>query len=340
MKFIDSIYYKTLVALYRLNKGAKGPTKSTLVNAIYEALIIGEEGINAAKLDMCLSTATDDWLDYWGNLFGVPRYQDEKDDPYRLRIIEEIIAPKNTIEGIQRATSRYINLVNKEELIPESIRVFEPWTQLLKLDVRGVLDGFGRIMSPDYWNYSIIDVTLPESNYLTPDLIKYLNKIKAAGVKLVFSVSPRFGIITDKDRAERNTHVYQRIYATYCINAKDIDPYMFATMPRGNVSNFLDNIKNTKLDDMGLLEGRQKVYWGGIGLNREVYFTGPLRNYFGGILSLEDYHTFLRKEEVTIEEAIELDRQAQEGTRTKEGPFSLRLKPIEIKTERIVNDGR
>lgn len=340
MNFFNSIYYKTLVALYRLNDNGNGRSKSIVVNAIYEGLLVGKEGLDKAKLEMSLETATEDWLDYWGNLFGVPRWYDEGDDFYRKRIIDEVITPKNTIEGIQKGASRYINLVNKEDLLPESIRVFEPWTQLLKLDERGVLDGFGRLMSHDYWNYSIIDVTLPESNYLTKDLINYLNRIKAAGVKLVFSVSPRFKIITDKDRAERNTHVYNKIHGIYCIQVSEIDPTIFSTAPMGSLDKIKDSIENTVLDGPGILEGKQKIYWPGIELTRSYQATGPIRNYFGGILSLEDYKRYLQKEEVSIGEAIELDQEVKTSTREKEAALSMRLKAIEIKRERIDENGR
>ncbi|MBU5669500.1 hypothetical protein KQI68_06565 [Peptoniphilus sp. MSJ-1] len=333
MNFLNSIYYKTLVALYKLNTDKDGRSKSVLIDAIYEALRIGDEGLQNGKLAMALDTATGEWLDYWGYVLGVSRDFGENDDDYRFRIIEEIIAPKNTIEAIKRATARKINKGHKEEFIPESIRVFEPWTELIILDERGVLDGTSRIISYDYWIYSVIDISLPDSSYITPDLIKYLNKIKAGGVKIVFSLAPRWDIITDIDRLERNTHVWEKIHRNTYIDVKEVDNTIFHTVPIGATNE--EDIQNTILDGFSLLEGKQIIYWDGVELSRSYYGTGTIRNYAGGYLSLEDLAVIMQKENPTIADALEYERQAIEGTREKEGKFNISLKPIEIKTERI-----
>lgn len=67
MKFINSIYYKVLVAVYKLNENSSDTSKNVIVNAIWQALIIGKDGIDKAMLEMALETATEDWLDFWGN---------------------------------------------------------------------------------------------------------------------------------------------------------------------------------------------------------------------------------------------------------------------------------
>lgn len=334
MKFLNSIYYKTLVALYKLNTDKDGRSKSVLIDAIYEALRIGDDGLQKGKLAMALDTATGEWLDYWGYVFGVPRDYEEDDDTYRIRIIEEIIAPKNTIEAIKRATARKVNKDHKESFIPESIKVFEPWTELIKLDERGYLDGKGRLISYDYWIYSVIDISLPESSYITPELIKYLNKIKAGGVKIVFSLAPRWEIIVDKDWAERNTHVVNKIYKTHYIEVNNADNTIFSTVPEGDFSLGIEGLENTILDGIGLLEGRRLIYWDGIEQGRAYYGTGILRNHLGGILSLEDFANLLNKEDPTLEEAFALEEESFNGSREEEGRLTMTLKAIEIRNER------
>lgn len=302
MKFLNSIYYKTLVALYKLNTDKDGRSKSVLIDAIYEALRIGDDGLQKGKLAMALDTATGEWLDYWGYVFGVPRDYQEDDDAYRIRIIEEIIAPKDTLESIKRAAARKMNKDHKENFVPESIKIFEPWTQLIKLDERGYLDGIGRMISYDYWIYSVIDISLPDTSYITPELIEYLNRIKAGGVKIVYSLAPRWGIITDKDRLERNTHTWNKIHKHHYLQADNIDNSAFSTVPEGDLR--FATVENTVLDGIGILEGKQIIFWDGLQRTRTFLATGILRNFAGGILSLEDIAILIDKKSIGDEDII------------------------------------
>lgn len=334
-EFLNSIFYKSLIALYKLNVGADGRAKSLIIDAIFQSLVIEKDGLNVAILEMALETASGEWLDYWGNTFGVARDYEEEDDIYRKRIIEEILAPKNTLEGIKIAAARKINKDHNENLLPESIRIFEPWTELIKLDERGYLDGSGRLISYDYWIYSVIDISLPDSSHITPELIKYLNKVKAAGVKIVFSVAPRWDIIVDPDRAERNTHVYEKHHMEHFIEVGYVNNEAFATLPDAKVDSILDDLENTILDGRAILEGKQIMFWDGVGKVREFTATGVLRNHLGGILSLEDIARLLDNENPSLEEAFALEDEAFTADREKEGRLTMALKPIEIKTERI-----
>lgn len=335
MKLLNSIFYKSLIALYKLNVGKDGRAKSVIIDAIYQGLVIQKDGLNLAILEMAIDTATDDWLDYWGNTFNVARDYQEDDDTYRARIIEEIESPKNTLDSIKRAAARKVNKDNNENLVPESIRIFEPWTELIKLDDRGYLDGSGRLVSYDYWIYSVIDISLPESHYITPELIKYLNKVKAAGIKLVFSIAPRWDIIVDADRAERNTHVYNKIHKDHYIVVDNVNYNGFSTIPAGRLDKIEGDLDNSILDGTAILEGKQLVYWDGIARVRELYATGVVRNHLGGILSLEDYAIILKNENPSIGEALELEDESFKADREKEGRLTMTQKPIEVRTERI-----
>ena len=335
-EFLNSIYYKSLIALYKLNIGADGRAKSLIIDAIFQSLVIQKDGLNIAILEMALETATGEWLDYWGNTFGVPRDYEETDDIYRERIIEEIISPKNTLEGIKMAAARKVNRDKNEKLLPESIRIFEPWTELIKLDERGYLDGSGRLISYDYWIYSVIDISLPDSSHITPELTKYLNKVKAAGVKIAFSVAPRWNIVVDKDREERNTHVYEKNHKEHFINIGYVNNEAFATLPdAARLDIILGDLDNAILDGKAILEGRQTMFWDGVGKITKFAATGVLRNHLGGILSLEDIARVIGKENPSLGEAFALEEESFTADREKEGRLTMTLKPIEIKTERI-----
>ena len=175
---------------------------------------------------------------------------------------------------------------------------------------------------------------MPDSSHITPELIKYLNRVKAAGVKIAFSVVPRWGIITDADRALRDLNVFNKIYRVHYIEAKKSNNEAFATVPAARLDTIIEDLDNTILDGDAILEGRNLIYWEGVNTTRNFYATGLLRNHRSGILSLEDFETILKKEGVTIGEAIELEEKAFNGTREKEGVLTMTLKQLEIRTER------
>lgn len=332
MNFLNSIFYKSLVALYRLNIDADGRTKNIIVDAIYEGLVIGRNGLDIAKLEMALETATDDWLDFWGNTYDVLRWNGESDDDYRIRIIEEITASKNTIESIKQATARHLKRKNRNSTIEaKDVRVFEPWTELFKLDVRGYLDGRGRLISYEYWNYSVIDVSLPDSSLITPDLIRYLNKIKAGGVKITFTISPIWEVVTDPIREKRDKNIYQKIWQQLYIYAADqFDG--FRLLIDGASSKLMDSGMGSQLDVSGRLDGMANIFWEGIELTRQYYATGFIRNPLGSaLLDVTDYENMSGKE-LTIEEAILMEEDSFNGTRVEEKKPVITLDAMTITT--------
>lgn len=321
MNFLNSIFYKSLAALYKLNTNSNNRSKNVIIDAIYEALVIGKNGLDDAKLAMALETATDEWLDFWGNHFNVLRTQKESDEFYRKRIIEEIISPKNTIPAIKKATSRYIKLHTNEDVRIGDIKIFEPWTMLLITDSNGTIDGTGRMISYDYWNYSVIDIALPNSSLITPGLIKYLNAIKAAGIKLVFSIAPQWDIAIDINKEQTKNNIWKKILQERFITVLRSSSQAF------KLGDF--DLSGSLIDENGMLEGRQLVFNSGVVFNRSYYTTGPIRNFnYSGILSLLDYQV------ETIEEAIELEEKSYKGTRLKEGKLSIIQNNIEIKHEK------
>ena len=360
MNFLNSIYYKSLAALYRLNTNKDGRAKSIVIDAVFEGLVCGKEGLDQAKLQMALDTATGDWLDFWGNHYGVPRFhkvkkknlyltadgyhniaiQDrdksdiyyhtvdeetltingihrdsyyesefhiEEDDSYRVRIIEEIISAKNTIPALKKATARYIKHYEHEEVEMDSIDIFEPWTQLLKFDTRGVLDGSGRMISYDYWNYAVIDISMPESSLITEGLIKYLNKVKAGGVKIVFTISPDWGLAIDPSVEDKRNNIWNSIYRETMIQARRaVDGFRF--LMQGNLDLIDDVTKGGQFDIQGKLDGNRMIYWDGVEVQYEWYTSGLIRNPFNSaVLSLEDYKKIANNPNLTIEGAARLE---------------------------------
>lgn len=323
MNFLNSIFYKTLVALYKINVGKDGRAKNIVINAIYEALLIGKDGLDKAKLEMALSSATDEWLDYWGSFFGVPRVLLENDEHYRKRIIDEIIAPKSTLGAIKHATSRYLETHDKRIINENDIQLFEPWTELLKLDERGYLDGRARLISYDYWNYSIIDISLPDSTLITDKLIKYLNTIKAGGVKLVFTISPNWGVVIDKNKDKSRYRIWKDIYRETNLKATSVmDAFMLS---RNDSEAYIkDSSSEGILDTVGLLEGRRKVFYDGIEFERVFYGTGVIRDHRrSAVISLYSILNRMGVKEATLEDVYNFEKESINGTRNKEGKLTI-----------------
>lgn len=338
MKLKNTIFYKSLSALYDLNSYTPNRTKSLIIDAIYQGLLIGKDGLEQAKLEMALDTARGTWLDLWGDTFGVYRVDKETDDKYRIRIIQEIISPKNTIPSLKEATSRFLETYKHQHIHPTDIKVYEPWTGLLILDERGTLDGKGRIVSNDYWRHAVIDIALPDTSLITPDLIEYLNTIKAGGVKIVFSISPIWGIIKDPNKEEKQHKVLQKIKRNPEITPK-INNSIFKTLYEYHNEEMNTGNGGGILDESLYLDGKQKVFWEGINFTRTMYATGVLRNHLSSaVLSLTNYE-HIDKPNMTIQEGINLEEKSFNGTRINEGRLTLTQGNIQVKKRYVTNKG-
>lgn len=187
MKLRDSIFAKYLRTIYNLNLNKSNKVHNVVISAIFKSFLMIEDDIDQMKLEVCLKTATGEWLDLWGYYFNIPRKLGELDPIYSDRIISTIIEPKATLMALKKAAAKWLNLNNGDNWDASDISAFEPWTELLVLSHRGELSHVGRLPSPDYWSHCVVDMSLPDETELSNELIEYLNTIKAAGVKLVWS---------------------------------------------------------------------------------------------------------------------------------------------------------
>lgn len=196
MNLKNSIFYKNIITLYKLNLNATNEVHRVVIDALFKVFVMTHGDIDQAKLQMCLLTATGQWLNVWGDYFNVPREPGEDDGVYRDRILAETIEPKVTLWALKRASSRWLNRHHGESYTPDDIKIFEPWRQLLKPSQRGTLSGDARLWSRDYWTYAVVDIAIPDASQLSIELIEYLNEVKAAGVKIIWSVKPSWSLIT------------------------------------------------------------------------------------------------------------------------------------------------
>jgi hypothetical protein len=142
-------------------------------------------------------SATDDtqdgalklWLDWWGNTLQVPRIKDEADSNYRLRMLDDAVAPTTTNYGMAATIDRHWNLDGTQV-----VEAFDFYT-IYRLDSPGKrldgtlgatgirLDNAGP--TDQLWNCFV--VLLPDAPFpdTTVEVVALSNKLKAAGERCV-----------------------------------------------------------------------------------------------------------------------------------------------------------
>lgn len=119
-----------------------------LVDAFANALEIAErdgivEGLKQAYLD----TASGEWLDLWGSYFGVPREQGELDTPYLVRMIEEVLRPRNNAYAIEQTIAK---------LTGADVYLREPWREIFTLDTSRLSDN-DKFQDGNYYTWTVFE---------------------------------------------------------------------------------------------------------------------------------------------------------------------------------------
>lgn len=342
MELKNSIFAKTLRSLYKLNFNKSNEVHSIVIDAIFKALVMVEGDLNRAKLEMAINTATGSWLDYWGDFFNVPRERRELDEKYASRIIQETIEPKVTLNAIKRAAARWLNRKNDTSYSQEDIIVFEPWKYLLKYSQRGLLSGNAKMTDGEYWRYGVIEVSIPDTESISFELMSYLNTIKAAGVQILYSYRPYWGVVNGYDTVNPvfNSRICNKFtsFIQPMVRPHVIGLYL---TPSSDFIGVEDSDFSGGLDEPDSpLSGFPNVVLS-VGLHRDLPLAwGKIRMYEDSYLtSLQDISKILSKdyEDTTIEEALnleDLDAPTSESGKysINTGTLSHSLLPIQITT--------
>lgn len=182
-----------LRGIYKLNLHSSSRVHNAIIQSIYDCFTMAEQDIDQSKLEMCLLYATEYWLDCWGEFFSVYRKSEETDEHYRTRIINTVIKPKLTVPAIKKGIADYMNFEHNSDISEQDIIVYEPWEDIAKYSHKGLLSKNARFYSHDYYSHAILDIKIPDN--ITQDLIYFVNSIKAAGVKILWSISKQYDII-------------------------------------------------------------------------------------------------------------------------------------------------
>lgn len=161
-----------------------------------------------SKKDARLETATGQWLDEFGDKFGVFRKDNEDDDTYRQRIINYILIERGTVLSIEDAIKKYLNDPTTK------VEIYEPYKNVFILN-KSKLNGEDHLLGK-YYTTAVIDARFTENVPL--DVLSEIEKFKPAGVKATLSRLPNrknedAAPITKKIINSRNLLVKTRDYS-------------------------------------------------------------------------------------------------------------------------------
>lgn len=205
-----------LRGIYHLNLNQSSKVHYAIIQSLYDVFIMAKGDLNKMRLEMCLSTATGYWLDYWGDYFAIYRKNQEADAHYSKRIIDSVIQPKSTIPAIKDNVVDHLNSEKGTNYTREDVIIKEPWKELAKYSDKGTLSGTMRFYSPDYYSHAVIDISIPEG--VTPDLVDLVKSVKAAGVKVLWTILMSYDVITgfhDSDEAWASYSRHLQTQATF-----------------------------------------------------------------------------------------------------------------------------
>ena len=184
-----SSFLKNIHPLLKRKKQKESDPNFAILDAIDGLLSDAEEETLNAKSQSYLNKATGDYLNVWGDWFGVTRKDGESDVNYRKRIIEYVNIPRGTNQALILAIQRYM-YDGKPGAV--GVEIYEPWRNIFTLN-KSKLDGLDGLMG-DFFRFAVIQVNIGEP--FDEDLEAYLNGFKTAGVKMILNYDssiPRVG---------------------------------------------------------------------------------------------------------------------------------------------------
>lgn len=127
--------------------------------------------VREALRQMVLTQAEDEWLDVWGQLFGVPRNDGELDPEYQQRIPEEVTRLRVSKIAIEEAVYRQTG---------NRIYLREAWRLMFRLDTSR-LSGNHRMVNNEAWRYGYLQ-PYAKDLFDWGDALAIIHRNKAAGV--------------------------------------------------------------------------------------------------------------------------------------------------------------
>lgn len=150
----------------------KDDSNFAILNALDNVLNEAEQDTIKSKIQSSLETATGEFLDRWGDWFGIYREVGEEDDHYREHIIRHTLLPRGTIQSIIDAIKWFL----KDN--DANIEIYEPWKNIFYTN-NSKLNGEDHLMGY-YYRFAIIDISIDRP--FPPEIIDIICAFKPAGV--------------------------------------------------------------------------------------------------------------------------------------------------------------
>lgn len=147
-------------------------TNFSILNALNYELTQTEKDTIQSKIQSSLESATGEYLDNWGDWFGVYRKSGWEDDYYRGRIIRYLLLKRGTIPAIIDAILDFLDDYGA------NVQIYEPWRNIFYLN-KSKLNGEDHLMGR-YYRSAIIDISIDRP--FPPQIIEVIEAFKPAGV--------------------------------------------------------------------------------------------------------------------------------------------------------------
>lgn len=143
-----------------------------ILNALNHELTQTEQDTIKSKIHSSLETATGEYLDKWGDWFGVYRRPGQDDEAYRARIIRYLLLKRGTIPAIIDAIKDFL------EDYDATVVIYEPWKNIFYTN-KSALNGEDHLMGY-YYRFAIIDISIDRP--FPPEIREIIQAFKPAGV--------------------------------------------------------------------------------------------------------------------------------------------------------------
>ncbi|USL89503.1 baseplate protein [Bacillus phage vB_BceH_LY2] len=173
-------FYKYLLPSWKRNIEETSTANGAVLTALQMALSDAEQQALESKFQMTLDHSTEEWLDFYGKIFGVIRKDNENDEQYRARIKKYIKLERSTVPAIIEAIKDYLQDPNSH------VRIYEPHTNIFHLN-SSKLNSSDHLMGK-YYTFAIIDIILDRQ--FPPGLLDVINEFKPAGVLYRITYKP------------------------------------------------------------------------------------------------------------------------------------------------------
>ncbi|ADH03185.1 gp39 [Bacillus phage W.Ph.] len=165
-------FVKYLHPLWKSMLSKVNDSHTAVVTSIDDAFTQAEKDAMELVKDANLETASGEWLDEYGNIFGVFRKDNEKDDDYRRRIINWILTERGTVGSIKDAIEKWLDDPEAE------VEIYEPFKNVFFLN-KSKLNGPDHLLGR-YYTSAVIDIRF--TKHVPVEIIDEIRKFKAAGV--------------------------------------------------------------------------------------------------------------------------------------------------------------